>query len=231
MKEQSLLPFFWLFFASVISTSLLLSCKNDSGHVVGSPQQLIVIGEDLSQTFKNFTPIVVEDLKKICTTLQTTKSGGKIILVGIGSSTPKGHVSCILKPLQPVDKHDPANVQLKTKQLNAVNKAKNDAAIIEFLEEADAILKQRNQPFTDINGFLEKASYIMNAPGFENYVKWLYVNTDGKQDTKNSKVVDCSQLPAVDNFCVSGWKNKPDCKPTSQFLAPSDFIDYLKSQL
>jgi len=231
MKAKLLLPFPRLIFTCVLLSIFFLGCQKDNDIATVSQQQLIVIGEDLSQTFKNFTPITTEDLRDVCNALQKNKTGGKIIVVGIGSSTPKGHVSCILKPIMPIDKRKPVSDQLKTKQKNSASRAKNEEAINDFLEKADAIIQQRNQPFTDINGFLEKASYLMDAPGFENHVKWLYVNSDGKQDTQKSKKVDCSQLPTVDQFCVSGWKNKPDCGPTSRFLAPSDFIDYLKSQL
>ena len=231
MKAKSSPPFVSLLFASLLFSTLFSSCQKEQDAVAAPPQQLIVIGEDLSQTFRNFTPITLDDLREVCNALQKNKTGGKIILVGIGSSTPKGHVSCILKPIIREDKRKRISEQLTDRQKNAASKAKNDEAINDFLEKADDILKQRNQPFTDINGFLDKARYLMDAPGFENHVKWLYVNTDGKQDTQKSKKVDCSQLPPFDNFCVSGWKNKPDCGPTSKFLAPSDFIDYLKSQL
>lgn len=198
--------------------------KEDQNH-------LIVIGEDLSQTFQNFTPITVEDLEAICNTFQKNKTGGKILLFGIGSSTPKGYVTCIIKPQIAPDKTKTVSQQYRDNAKNQAIIEKNQASIDAFLAEAKDLLTQRNQPYTDINGFFEKAAVVVGSPLYDNHHKWLFVNTDGKQDTKKSNQVNCDLLPQVDQFSVSGWKAKPDCKPEAKFLAPGEFVQYLQSQL
>jgi hypothetical protein len=210
---------------------LFQACNPTPPEVEPVQNHLIVIGEDLSQTFRNFTPITIEDLEAICNTFQKNKVGGKILLFGIGSSTPKGYVSCIIKPQIALDKTKTVSQQYREKAKNQAIVEKNRESIDAFLADAKVLLGQRNQPFTDINGFFEKAAVVIESPGYENHHKWLFVNTDGKQDTKRSNQVNCKLLPQVDQFSVSGWKAKPDCKPEAKFLAPGEFVQYLQSQL
>lgn len=213
----------------VLSSLVIQGCPPPE--VTKIPNHLIVIGEDLSGTFSNFTPLEVEDLEAVCQTMQQKKRGGKIILIGIGSTTPKGHITCKIIPLHEVNRAKPVHEQLKAKKQNENIKAKNDQAIEAFLEKAGALLKQRNQQYTDINGFLDKATLLMGTTNFDGYTKWLYMNTDGKQDTKNTNKVDCSLLPETTHFLTSGWKKKPDCEPAEKFLSPKEFIEHLTINL
>ena len=192
---------------------------------------LIVIGEDLSQTFKNFTPLTNQDLEQVCNIIDKSGIGGKIVFVGIGSSTPKGYASCSIKPHKKADKKATASQQYATKAENINISNMNKNAIESFLVKSNEILNQRGQPFTDINGFFEKARFLLEAPGYENTTKWVYINSDGKQSTKITNKVNCDLLPSVEHLILSGWKTLPNCNASNVLLDPLEFIQYFEKTL
>lgn len=193
---------------------------------------LVVIGEDLSGTFDQFPETTEDDLRNLCKALEASPGGGKIYFIGIGSSTPKGYAYCTIKPTKEVNRNDPPAVQRKIKIYNKNIAIKNENEIEAFLVNAAAIFQQRNQKYTDINGFFEKTASIANAPSHKNFRKWLYINSDGKQATLSSNKLNCNLLPAVDAYFVNrGWKKSPDCGASEKLPDTQHFVEHFRLEM
>jgi hypothetical protein len=195
------------------------------------PPMLIIIGEDLSQTFEGFMPITQQDLNAICTTLSNSGRGGKVILSGIGNPTPRGYLTCLIRPIEPLAENytlvDKRNHERRRERIGQTNRE----TISRFLTESEDIL-QRGQGYTDINGFFRRCATLVDSPGLDSYSKWIYVNSDGKQSTRSNNVLDCNLRPTnIDGFFASGWSVSPDCNPDGRFLSPQEFAEYLEQQL
>lgn len=195
------------------------------------PPVLLIIGEDLSQTFNGFTQITSNHLQAICKYISLSESGGKVFLVGIGTTTPTGYAACTISPMIKEKPNLTASEKIRLKEANKKRKDQNEINITTFLNKSQDILNGRNQQYTDINSFFEKVGLLANEPGNQNLNKWLYINSDGKQSTKASNVVNCNLKPSViDRFYVSGWKTKNDCAPDAKFLSPDQFVQYFKDE-
>lgn len=192
------------------------------------PGHLVIIGEDLSGTFSDFPPTTEDNLKSLCEGLSKSKDGGKVYFIGIGNASPKGYAVCEIRPIHPIDSGATVSLIKKTKTQNLGIKKRNKENIEQFLADAAQIFSQRNQRNTDINGFLDKASSIIDDPAYGKFKKWLFINSDGKQDTKSSNKVDCSLLSGVDQFFVSrGWKSNINCQANGKLLDTQHFVNQL----
>lgn len=223
--------FILLCFGLVIS-----ACKHDnpdSGNSNTVLPVILVVGEDLSQTFSENAYLQKNHVEMLCKSMLKYSGGGKIILIGIGNTTPKGHLSCVFSPQQVVNKKNPTPSEKRRNQkINAGIIKNNQEKVTYFLEEVDKILSERNQNYTDINGFFTKASLVLNDPDNDDYTKFLYINSDGKQSTANSNKVDCNKKPeGLDGFFLSGWATKTDCEPDNRFLSPDEFVHFFKNKI
>lgn len=220
----------YVFYLTIILQFGGLSCWTDNSKEIEKPKpNLVIIGEDLSGTFDKFPPTTENDLRNLCNAVAKSKSGGKVYFIGIGSSTPKGYAYCVIKPLKEIDRHDPPSRQRYMKIYNQNVAKKNDDEIEKFLANAVTIFEQRNQKYTDINGFFEKAASILSTPSHKRFLKWLYINSDGKQATLSSNKVDCDLRPAVDEYYVNrGWKNTTDCGSAEKLPDTHHFIEYFR---
>lgn len=216
----------------LISAILLGQCECPPKTEKKESPHLIIIGEDLSGTFDQFPQTTEDDLRELCDSLAKSKTGGKVYFIGIGNATPKGYAVCEIKPILKVNKSKPVSDQLKMKRRNKKIKEKNAAATEQFVLKAMQIFSERKQGYTDINGFFEKVSSIISDPNHTNYTKWLYVNSDGKHDTKISKKIDCNLLPGADYYYVSrGWKAREDCGALGKLLDTHHFVEQLTKQI
>ncbi|MCB9316447.1 MAG: hypothetical protein H6574_24900 [Lewinellaceae bacterium] len=196
-----------------------------------TPPNLVIIGEDLSGTFAAFPETTEEDLRALCIAISKTKSGGKVYFIGIGSSTPKGYAYCTIHPPKSIPPGATPSTVKRIKHQNVVIARQNAAASDQFLVSAAGIFQQRKQDFTDINGFFDKARSIILSPSHKRFSKWLYINSDGKQDTPRSKQMNCELLPPVDKFFVNrGWKESPDCNANGQLPDTPHFIEYFQEE-
>ena len=208
-----------------------IKCTDDDREPVLPPSQLVVIGEDLSKTFRNFTPISRADLEEICQVLDKSKQGGKIVFLGIGSSTPRGYEACIIKPKRFINPNGTVSEQRKAKMRNKKIAQENRESVSAFLDKVESILAKRDQPYTDLNGFFTKVNLLLDAPAFKRSDKWVYINSDGQQSTPANNKLDCNLFPSAKNICISGWKNKEDCGAPVKVLDPSEFIEYFETEL
>jgi hypothetical protein len=209
----------------------LAACAGGTNDDRGAAPNLVILGEDLSQTITGFTPTTEQDLRDVCEAVARTRAGGKVYFIGIGNATPKGFAECEIRALPVVDRRDAVGVQQKQLKKRQQLQARNTAEIDRFIAAAQAMLSAPRQRNTDINGFFDKASALANAAGTDGYDKWLFVNSDGRQDTKQSKTVDCDLKIGFDHYYVShGWKKQPDCAPDGRFLTPRQFIQFFQSE-
>jgi len=211
------------------NTGLLLmlvcsACKTDPPPPL-PPPQLVIIGEDLSGTYVKHPETTTEDMIRLCNALGRSEAGGKVYLIGIGNSTPKGYAFCEIKPLDKIDKSAVAHEKRNLKIKNAEIKKHNKLVIDEFIEKAETILSQHSELNTNINGFLEKVAAIVDDPVHKGYETWLFINSDGKQDTKDSKKINCSLLPTtIKHFFVSkGWEGA-DCGHKNKTIDTQHFV-------
>lgn len=222
---------FWFLF---VLPFLFARCQCNSGtqiKLTASPN-LVIIGEDLSGTFQNFPPTTEEDLRRLCKAVKRSAGGGKVYFIGIGTSSPKGYVSCTIRPKKKVNKKDPASIQFDTNNYNKKIEQKNETEIETFVNSAVEMSKEHGQKYTDINGFFDKVASILSTPKLDDFNKWLYINSDGKQDTPGSKKVDCSLRPEADHYFVNkGWKNAPDCGAAGKLPDTQHFVEHFEQEI
>lgn len=230
VNSPSLMHFLFLFFATVF----LIRC-GDGGPdgEINQPPILLVYGEDLSGSVGTIVRTNLNDLAAICKAVSETGSGGIVVFMRIADSTENGYEVCLIDSLvKPNDGYTLAD-ELEIKQKNDVIKGKNEQEITTFLSKCDELIRKRDWQNTDINNFFRHSSIFFNEPGKENYIKWLFVNSDGKQDTGTSKELDCTLIRGADVLSVSkSWKSNQNCAAQfSQFADPNSFTQYFKSQI
>jgi hypothetical protein len=207
------------------------SCSSDKEKHEPEPN-LVIIGEDLSGTFDQFPATTETDLRDLCKALETTKDGGKVYFIGIGISDPKGYAHCTIRPKKEINRSDPASAQKQARVYNLKVEKANSEQVATFIASASVIFQQRNQKYTDINGFFEKVSSILATPAHKKYKKWLYVNSDGKQSTPATNKVDCALRPAVNEYYVNrGWKGAADCGAAEKLPDTQHFTEHFRSQM
>lgn len=196
------------------------------------PPNLVIIGEDLSGTYDKFPATTTEDLTNLCNLIAKMAAGGELCFMGIGNQTPKGYANCKIKPLKYVDPSSTVSEQSRVRKWNERIKDQNKKSISDFIEKSSEILEQKNQAHTDINGFFKKVNSILDSPSNSNCIKWLYVNSDGKQDVAGSNKVDCALMPKETRiFLNRGWEKKPDCDPEAKILDTPAFIQILEDEI
>lgn len=237
MKHSPFFPVYgyikiYVFFLTIILLSVSSGCRSDKEIDQKSEPNLVIIGEDLSGTFDQFPETTEEDLRNLCKVLETTRDGGKVYFIGIGSSTPKGYAYCTIRPKKVVDRKDPPYLQQKAKIYNKKLERINIQQVDAFISNASTIFQQRNQKYTDINGFFEKVASILSTPTHKSFKKWLYVNSDGKQATLSSSQVNCDLRPTVHAYFVNrGWKNANDCGAAEKLLDTQHFVEYFRTEM
>lgn len=193
---------------------------------------LVILGEDLSGTFTEFPAITQDVLADICKSVTHSGAGGAVYCIGIGSSTPKGYASCIIDAFPPRPRNATVSILNNWKHEVQEIKQRNQDAIDRFTNQAIQAISDKKQPYTDLNGFFKKVASIADDPGYQGYEKWLFVNSDGQQDTPESKTLNCDLLPAVNRFYSTvGWKEKTDCGPKAHLLDPGQFSQYFRKSL
>jgi hypothetical protein len=190
---------------------------------------LLIIGEDLSGSYEGFVKFNEENLKDLCKKITQSGRGGAVAVFGIGDPTPHSYEyykilrDSVIPGATLIQKKIIADLNKKKKEKNQVNQAS-------FLQKANIILNNKGQKQTDINGFFEKARIFSKEEQFNNYEKWLFVNSDGNQDviksSKKYKTVNCDLRPSTDKYYTSGWKKSTDCSPDGNFLDPGGFISF-----
>jgi hypothetical protein len=190
---------------------------------------LLIIGEDLSGSYEGFVKFKEENLKNLCEKITQSGRGGAVAVFGIGDPTPRGYEYYnILR-----DSILPGATLIQKKiitELNYKKKKKNQVNQTSFLQKANIILNNKGQKQTDINGFFEKARTFSKEEQFNNYEKWLFINSDGDQDvttgSKKYKTINCDLRPDTDKYYTSGWKKSAGCAPDGNFLDPGGFISF-----
>lgn len=223
----------YIFGLAIILSILNSGCDSVDNKDKPNPEpNLVIVGEDLSGTFKDFPKTTEEDLRALCNAVGKSKWGGRVYLIGIGNSTPKGYVFCLIKRLKEIPPDATPSEIFDVRSYNKKIQKVNTQKIDEFLEDASVILQQQNQKDTDINGFLEKVASIVNVPDFNRYKKWLYVNSDGRQDNKGIDTINCDLLPTIDKYFVNkGWKNKTNCGAAGNLPDTEHFVEYFKQNV
>ena len=226
---------------NLLVTSTLVSAEVEQTQdcVTQDNPLIVIIGEDLSSSFTKTNggvPIQVPDIAKICRHVAKTGRGGQITLGAVGDRTPKGYITCDLKPLPQTPAGAVISTDVKCKRLAQKVKAENEAAIQDFLSQCDSLLKNRNHKITDISGFFRKAKILASEPGASKCEIWLFVNSDGDQDIdpRKKESIDCSLRPKQKNvkFYVSGWLEENDnCNAHDVFLDPQQFVKFFQTQV
>ncbi|MFN0214918.1 MAG: hypothetical protein ACKVT2_11735 [Saprospiraceae bacterium] len=226
MKALSI--FAWLRFgAFVVCFSIFFGCNDCKVPPQSHSPILLIIGEDLSGTFEGYYPLTELHLERSCEAIQNHVLGGTIVLCGIGLPDNMGWEMCALEPIKIASDDIAVGKKIKIKTENKSIISKNASEIRAFIEKAKIILNKKNQDSTHINGFFEKMSTLASQQKYDGYKKILFVNSDGKQDSGQNKIVDCRLKPECD-FFICGWKKKPDCSPIDSYPSPEEFVSDLQ---
>jgi len=192
---------------------------------------MAIIGEDLSGSFPPALSLQPETIRAICQVILKSGRGGQIIVGTVGDPTPKGYVSCEIKPLPYAPKDATlADVAFCKNEADKVT-SENSKVIKQFVEQCTTLLSAKGHKITDINGFFRKTKIISQQPGSSKYDIWVFINSDGKQDTPDREKLDCSLRPANVKFYVSNWIVEDDCKADGKFLNPEEFVKFFQSQI
>lgn len=208
-------------------------CNNEPSAVATPEPVLLIVGEDLSGTFKDSYSTTVDHLRELCQILSEKGRGGTIYLINIGNPSRKNQLFCTLKAVAPVPKNLTASRAIDAKKKYERAISENQQEIDKFLTACASVLASdnRNQPNTDINGFFMTARTLSEQSLYESHHQIIFVNSDGQQDTPNSKVIQCELKPNQPDFYVCGWENKSNCDPKEKLASPQEFVKLMQATL
>jgi hypothetical protein len=217
---------FLLFFLTVF----ISACGADSALPTPPAPLLIIMGEDISQTFGQFAPITPPDLQKLCETVAKHPTGGTICFAVIGNPTPTGYQTCEITGLKTPQKGATVSAIAEVKRQNQAIRQENQERAEQFVTACTNMTNRKHQE-TDINGFFRKAATWANEVNYEGYAKYLFINSDGKQSLKNgSNQVDCTLRPSSAKYFVSGWTTPDNCGCSKPMQSPQGFVSYIRQE-
>jgi hypothetical protein len=195
---------------------------------------MVIIGEDLSKSSEPFPHITTEFIEKICNSISQSNRGGKVVLSAIGNTNPRGYEVCKINPVPIPEQNAPLSQRSYCTKKSREILAENTRSISVYLKKCQALLQDSSQDQTDVNGFLSKAKILAEQPDSDKYQKWLFINTDGKQDIVRYKNedVDYSLIPKNVKFYTCSWPVKNLAyKTDGNFLDPMEFAEMFVEQV
>ncbi len=232
--------YFWSQFSSlclIIVGINLQACLGDQHPTLIIPKEsiapvLVVIGVDVSGTFKNYKPLTPPQLKNICNHLSDSGSGGTVTIAPIGNPTDESFLRCHIEPIPEVDSTAILSERGRQRIEKDLKENTNEQNIQSFLNEYKNILLSKNHEHTDLNGFADKTSIILKEPQYGNHNKMVVIYSDGYADLRGEEGLSCSFENDKDTkVFLIGWKNKKTCKAnkTHHFESPEGFISFFIS--
>lgn len=222
-----------LFLMSMMLMSCMTSCNTnvsaDTNTELRKPQLLIIVGIDKSVSTKTFPCPDTMFIRMLCEAVG--KTGGTVVVYGIGNPNDKSGFRCILLPIPEVSNNVMMEKQIEQKNDVEKIRKQNEESIQKFLNDiqlyvfSDSI-RQMN---TDLNGFLGKVDVLLNEPQYQNFLRYVFVLSDGIQSINNH------DTPARYNFkntdfklCLCGWKTfLPDTMEVMRFESPNGFTEFI----
>jgi len=195
---------------------------------------LIALAFDRSPSFSDYRQADTAFVSRICHCI--SKTGGIVIVYGIGNPSDNSGLRCSLKKIPPMDPSLVLSKQLALKQHIDMLKAYNENVIREFLKVVqEQILgpPTKNIKETDINGVLKKLDVLMNEPEYSNFRSTVLVYSDGIQNhngiNSNAHYDFKSRVPFV--LCLCGWKTPFPTHSIAikQFEDTEGFAQYIES--
>ena len=196
-----------------------------------------VYAVDQTVSVKGYRQQDTTKLGQVCQQISFT--GGVVVAYGIGEPSDQSGIRCYLTQLPEIDHELTLTKQSQLKQkINSII-AQNDHNIHEFLQKVqvqifspinDSTKKILN---TDINGFFNKVSILLDEPEIQNMRKYVFCYSDGIQSLngKDSPANFKSKPKSKFVLCLAGWKTKLPCDSieTIKFEDPIGFLQYLSS--
>jgi len=204
--------------------------------IITQNETLVAIGIDLSQSVDGFRKVDTSFIARVCRAI--AKTGGFIVVYGIGEPNDKSGLRCYLKHVPAIDAELILSQQAEMKQANDRLKSYNDQQIREFIKVVEEqVLGPPRQGLstkhTDIEGFFKKIDILVGEPETRQMTKYVFAYTDGIQS------LDGPDRPCAYNFensgefslCLAGWKTALPSKvlTVKQFEDPEGFAKYMES--
>lgn len=228
MKEQSIIVLLLM----PVACFLFLSCvHNHEEEIKDDTPLLIIIGHDISATFKNYQPFDSVDMARLLNKAATTGRRVHVAFSPIGNPSDASFYRIGLQPAPHKDGKSTLRARIEHKARTEEVYLENMRRVSHFVDAfVKATEKSILQNHTDINGFVYKARLLVQEPQFAHYEKIVMLYTDGYADIDGNRQLSCSfeDIPSVELY-LSGWKNKELCTASkvTQFESPRGFVDYL----
>lgn len=197
---------------------------------------LVLIGIDISGTFKGYEKLPPQYLANICTTIAEVGEGGLVALYPIGNPNDSSFLRCKILPQEAVD--EKAILSIQAQQVKDIKRIKtiNQKEVASFIDRyQQSIYLRGNQQETDIQRFLQNAIDLCNESTFDGYEKYVFIYSDGLQDVGgNTNLV----LPTKDEiegiqFYGCGIRNPTLTKHLNikKLESPKGFIESFTNHL
>ena len=195
------------------------------------PPMLVVIGADISKTFEDNSPLQSTHIRTICDVILSAGNGGMVVFQTIGDPTKKDPLRLEIEAIPNDCSRLPAGQRVKCKNERREKKDAQKSAIEAFITQCTQELQQTRQLNTDINGFFRITNMLLNGPAADNHNIFVYLHSDGIQDLKGNKALNCNAAPQIGKLCASGWTNPEKCNISHELATPDDFILLLKKEI
>lgn len=202
------------------------------GSMMADPplQQLIIIGEDVSGTFKKHERLHPDELFRLCRDLIQSGIRAAIYIGPIGDPDVKPFLKCDIKAPQVVDQDAP----LSERKQQALKRQKdirdNEMAAKHFINEYVAKIYEREpEQNTDIKGFYDKTEQVFSEPQYAGFQHIHVLHSDGFHDVAGQKDLSPLEKKRFEEvaFYAIGLKNKELVKNLNVVIyeSPRAFID------
>ena len=205
------------------------ACQEEKAPVKTREAARVITGIDLSGTTEGFTRADTAWFRQVINICQASKRPVELAFRAVGNPSDSAFIRLNLKALPHKDNDMTEQRQGDVQsEINRIRR-ENASEIERFQKHVQALLQKTDDAYTDINGFFSRSNNLISEnKGIKTIV---FLQTDGKHDTKNSSVLDCGLLNKTCFMAVSGWKNPTICRFDGTPEAPEGFLQILKQQL
>lgn len=193
------------------------------------PPICLALGCDVSATFQSYKPMDTAQLRAICKVLVEKQRDVIIGFQTIGNQNKQPMVRCRLEALPIVDQRASLSQKAAQNTIRTQVKLLNQRKVNQFIQNCAVLLRHKNQSYTDLNGYIQKAVTLLTEPQYQGGTKLMFIQSDGIQDTPESRDLVC-EIPSSIKFYTCNWPNPTPCKKVhGSFDSTLGFVEFLKS--
>ncbi|MDF1864406.1 MAG: hypothetical protein P1U70_06210 [Saprospiraceae bacterium] len=209
ISSKRLILFFW----QINLCTFFFSCSGNetSPNIELAPSsQLVIIGQDLSKTFRSFDRIQSNQWKDFLGAFSTNGVGGSVYYISIGNPGKHSFNYCRIEEVSILAEKSFSRM-ISKREDNEKSIEKNKTEIFNFIEMYSSTkLNSVFDNYTDLEHFFQKVREIANEPRYQGFEKSVFLFSDGYHSIPKKEGMTSLSNNDFEglNFYTCGLQNK-----------------------